>query len=61
MKEYKAKDGYYYRKGNIYAKALCLPDSVHIEDFELVTEEAYRAYLAEEEARILQEKYKRII
>lgn len=52
MKEYIAKDGYYYHKDNLYARGLVLPDSLSIDEFELVDEATYQEHLAAEKAKM---------
>lgn len=56
--EYTAPEGYYYHKGDIYAKTMCLPLSIDINDFELVTEEVYKKHLAEQKAKMEEERKK---
>lgn len=51
--EYTAPEGYYYHKDDVYARALILPNSLSIDDYELVDEEAYQAFLKEEENKNL--------
>lgn len=53
--EYTAPEGFYYHKDDLYARVMCLPLSVSIDDFELVTEEVYQAYLEEQEAKMKEE------
>lgn len=57
--EYTAPDGYYYRKGDDFAKMMILPLSVSIDDYELVTEDVYKAFEAEQEAKMKEEMEKR--
>ena len=56
--EYVAPEGYYYHKDDLYARAMCLPLSVSIDDFELVTEDVYKAFEAEQEAKMKEEMEK---
>lgn len=54
--EYNAPDGYYYHKGDLYAKAIILPLSQTIEEYELATEAEYQEYLAQEELKRQEEE-----
>lgn len=60
MKEYKAPEGYYYHKDDLYCTAICMPDSGDINEYELVTEEVYKAWEAAEEARMKAEDEERL-
>lgn len=57
--EYTAPEGFYYRKGDVFAKALILPLSFSIDEYELVTEDVYQAFEAEQEAKMKEEMEKR--